>query len=105
MSKDSENGCIVHTLNEKKQTVYLRNVNGGSCLCSQNLLRNNPVFLYIWLRPDCSYMMVQRLLSSAGCAGACWYLCGSDGLYVNSEVFNPYFSLIRALQASLLPGR
>lgn len=36
------------------------------------------------------HIIVQRLLSSAGCCAGCWYLFDSEGLYVNSEVSSPY---------------
>lgn len=36
------------------------------------------------------HITMQRLVSSAACVGACWYLFDSDGLYVNSEVSSPY---------------
>ena len=49
--------------------------------------------------------MVHRPFSSFGCAGICWNRCDSEGLYVNSDVSSPYFSLIRALQGSLRLGR
>lgn len=51
------------------------------------------------------HIIVQRLFSSAVCEFACWNLLDSDGLYVNSEVSSPYFSLILALHASFLLGR
>lgn len=47
--------------------------------------------------------MVQWPLSSAGGTVACWYLLGSDGLYVNSEVSRPYFQKQKAQREELEP--
>ena len=56
--------------------------------CLWAVFRNQPKF---GKNLSSHHMMVHRLLSSAGCAAACWYLCDSDGLYVNSEVSSPYW--------------
>lgn len=90
MRKTHDN-CVVHKLEKKKAIVFFRYKvlqPGSEKQSFQKLLR----FL-ILQNQDGDYIMLQRLLSSAGCAAVCWFRFDSDGLYVNLEVSSPYWFL------------